>query len=831
MKLLLNIFLLLSFAPFYSELQAQCTVSTSVISDYNGQDISCHGASDGVIIAQGSGGTAPYTYLWDNPTASTNDTIWSLNAGLYKVTVTDDLGCTVIDSITLTEPIPIFATINNLSNSSCFGTCDATADVIAFDGTPPYVYLWDAAAGSQTTQMATGLCAGTYFCFVTDANGCIADDIVIITEPTAVIASITSSTNPSSSFAFDGSATATATGGAAPYTYLWPTGATTSTATGLGSGTYCVTVVDVNGCQSSSCVTLIGGTITLRGVIRLDSNNNCLPDTTEPLIASQVIKTTNNSTGAIEFFTTNNQGLYEADLDTGTYTLEYFPINNLYGNSCTNIQITNISSLNTVDTVNWVVETGTPCHLMTVSIAAPFLRRTGGGSNYSVHYSNNGTVDAYNSYVEVSIDSLLTVTSTSVPISSQSGNTYRFNLDTVAVGETGTIYIGVVVDPSAIIGQTHCSQAHIYPDSLCLPLWNGAILRANSTCQNDTVFFKIKNTGSNMLTADNYFIFEDDIIINLAPFNLNSGDSIVVTQAADLGKTYRIQTHQANGFPPQLGPTIVHAQIEGCRPFNNGNFNIGFLTQYYTGNSASFIDIDCQQNIASFDPNDKSAQTVGYGASHYIEANTPLSYKIRFQNTGTDTAFNIVILDTLSTNVDPASLQMGASSHAYTWELSGAGILTVSFEDILLVDSNANEPLSHGFFTYNINQIADLANGSVINNQAAIYFDYNPPIFTNTTFHTIGENYVPIILNMEEAWVEAMQVHLYPNPTSGLVYMEQLSEEDTQIKVLDNLGRVVLQQNTKDKTTTIDLNQLPQGLYYINIQQEEKVSTHKVIKH
>lgn len=829
MRLLLNIFLLLSFAPLYSELYAQCSVTAAITSNYNGQDVSCNGACDGEIAATPSGGTTPYTYSWSGN--QTTPIISGICAGIHSLTVTDAVGCTATTSVTVTDVPPLMVNVTNTTDVMCFGTCTGNATVSASGGVGQgYTYLWNAATGNQTTATATNLCAGIYSVTATDFNGCTSATSVIITElSSTALNTITTITHPSQTGATDGSISVTASGGTAPYTYIWPTGQVGPVAGGLSSGTYCVTVTDANGCSTINCTTLFDSPITLRGQVRLDSNNNCTPDINEPLIGSQIIKATNSNSGLVQYFSTNSNGLYEADLDTGSYTLEYFPINSLYGNSCVNQVNVTIPTLNSIDTVNWVLEAGTPCHLMVVSIGAPFLRIAGGGSWYNVHYCNNGTLDAYNSYVEVNIDSFLNVTSTSIAPTSVVGNTYQFDLDTVRVGECGNIYIYVTVDAAAIPGQTHCSYAHIYPDSFCLPLWNGPILKASNTCQNDSIFFKIKNTGNNMLAAEDYSIFEDDIIIQMAPFNLNGGDSVEVIQPADLGKTYRIQARQANGFPPQLGPSIVHSYTEGCRPFNNGSFNTGFLTQYYTGNTAYFIDNDCQSNITSFDPNDKAAQPEGYGSAHYIEANTPLKYRIRFQNTGTDTAFNIVIVDTLSTNVDASSLLMGASSHPYTWELSGTGVLTVRFDDILLVDSNANEPLSHGFFTYSINQVPNLINGSIINNQAAIYFDFNPPIFTNVTTHTIGENFIPIVLKMEEAWIEDMKVHIYPNPTSGLVYIDQLGENDIQIKVFDHLGRNLVQKNVSDQQTALDLNDLTSGVYYINIQQKENSSTHKIV--
>jgi hypothetical protein len=453
---------------------------------------------------------------------------------------------------------------------------------------------------------------------------------------------------------------------------------------------------------------------------------------------------------------------------------------------------------------------------------------TGGGSTYTIDYCNNGTAPAYGAYIEVVLDPFLNVIGTGLPIVSQLGNVYTFNLDTLDIDECGSFNINVIVDTSAQIGQVHCAEVHIYPYSLCNNVWTGPIIEANAICNNDTITFELKNVGGSMLTPSNYLVIEDNLVMYTGPFTLGAGFNTTVQIAAQLGKTYRIEAEQATGFPAVLGPHIAYANIQNCNG-NSTTLNVPLL--YYNGNPSPWIDTDCQANVAAYDPNDKTAQQIGFGSQHYIERGTPLDYKVRFQNTGNDTAFHITILDTISTHLDLSTLQMKAASHNYTWQIVNGHTLRIDFPNIKLVDSLANELLSHGFFRYEIQQKPNLPLETVINNQAAIYFDYNPPIFTNTTLHTIGENYIPIILNMKEAWIEEMQIHIYPNPTSGLVYIEQLIGENTQIKVLDNLGRIVLQQNAKDKQTTIDLNQLPQGIYYINIQQDKQVSTHKVVKY
>src|SRR5690606_8518432 len=101
-----------------------------------------------------------------------------------------------------------------------------------------------------------------------------------------------------------------------------------------------------------------------------------------------------------------------------------------------------------------------------------------------------------------------------------------------------------------------------------------------------------------------------------------------------------------------------------------------------------------------------------------------IDYTIRFQNTGTDTAFNVLITDTLPAYLDPGSFVVGAASHNFTWELRDAGTLKFSFPDILLPDSNANEAASHGFVSFRIKPREPVLPGTMIENFANIYFDF-----------------------------------------------------------------------------------------------------------
>jgi uncharacterized repeat protein (TIGR01451 family) len=147
--------------------------------------------------------------------------------------------------------------------------------------------------------------------------------------------------------------------------------------------------------------------------------------------------------------------------------------------------------------------------------------------------------------------------------------------------------------------------------------------------------------------------------------------------------------------------------------------------------------------VGSYDPNDKTEINAGKITPKQVTDGDYLTYVIRFQNTGTDTAFNITVTDTLDSKLDWNSLQMLSASHVYRLRAADGNKLSWTFDDIKLADSNHNEPASHGYIAYRIKPIITLAEGDIINNTAAIYFDFNLPVQTNRQQTLVG-NVVPL---------------------------------------------------------------------------------------
>ncbi|MCK6623047.1 MAG: choice-of-anchor D domain-containing protein [Calditrichaceae bacterium] len=151
-------------------------------------------------------------------------------------------------------------------------------------------------------------------------------------------------------------------------------------------------------------------------------------------------------------------------------------------------------------------------------------------------------------------------------------------------------------------------------------------------------------------------------------------------------------------------------------------------------------DSETQIVRGSFDPNDKEVSPVGVGPSGLITREDTLTYQIRFQNVGTDTAFNIVVRDLLDEDLDLSTVRIGASSHPFTFGIVDPRELVWTFTDIRLPDSTTNEAASHGFVKFTVKPKASAAAGAIIQNSAAIYFDFNAPVITNVVQNQIAND-------------------------------------------------------------------------------------------
>lgn len=221
------------------------------------QDMSCPGVCDGIATSNPTGGTPPYSWIWNNPGDITQTTTTGLCQGFVTVTVTDSNLCVAIDSVFIDEPIPMTLTMNK-TDATCDGSCNGTASVDVVGGTGGLSYNWvPNPPNGQGTDSIWGLCAVTvYTVTVTDNGGigCSVSNSITINEPTPVTATITT-VNLRCNGLCEGSATVTPAGGTPPYMVSWdgaippdPVIGASNTILNLCAGNHTVDVIDSNGC-------------------------------------------------------------------------------------------------------------------------------------------------------------------------------------------------------------------------------------------------------------------------------------------------------------------------------------------------------------------------------------------------------------------------------------------------------------------------------------------------------------------------------------------------------------------------------------------------------
>ena len=262
-----------------------CTEATSVtINNLPGgtvsatsNDISCFGICDGDGTASMTGGTSPFSYVWDDPSTTTGVNVSSLCAGTFNVTSTDAVGCTSTTSITISEPTELVASIATSSDVTCFGAADGSATVSISGGTSGFTYSWNDPS-TQTSATATGLDVGGYTVTITDANSCQDAVGVTISQPTQF--TVSGTTVSAHCSLADGSATvAVSSGGVGAISYSWsPGGATGATLSNVVAGTYTCTAADATGCTASTTVTIsdiAAGVATITNIIEPTCDGVC----------------------------------------------------------------------------------------------------------------------------------------------------------------------------------------------------------------------------------------------------------------------------------------------------------------------------------------------------------------------------------------------------------------------------------------------------------------------------------------------------------------------------------------------------------------------------
>lgn len=572
------------------------------------------------------------------------------------------------------------------------------------------------------------------------------------------------------------------------------------------------------------------------GKVYPDFNTNCLLDSpSEYCISNKLIYNSVEKTYAIT--NNNNYVLYNYGSDSAVLKVLNIdsPVFVACGKDSVKVKFNGLVFKDTSG-LNFPIRSTKSGTCPTITSHSSSILRPGRWGTFTVCYQNNAMDTAFNAYIEVKVD-LGDIDSIASPYSyTQTGNKLKFQLGNLRPFEYKCLTYQVKIKINKKLGTKHCHKSRIFPDCNLKrhhPKEDSSDIECSIRClSNDTVELTLANIGLNDQKEWGLVkSYEDIIIFKIDSFKLNKGNNKIWKYKIDTNKVYtaEIQNNNYHHIYPNL---IIHDdECSNKNPILFSNPIINFSRH----DEAKEYEEACALIRGSYDPNIKSVQPVGMFAEHYTSTSTELKYRIDFQNTGTDTAFRVVLVDTLSSFLNIASFVPGVSSNPYSVEFGGRAVKFI-FDPIKLVDSFKNEPLSHGFVTFKIKHIDGISPKTKIENKADIYFDYNAPVRTNTVFNTIFDTiqiYVPKAGDTTKGkdstssiqGVNQTSILVFPNPTTDKFFI-QMSEpvKDLSIEIYDMQGRMIkTASSSNNQTIEVSAHGMTKGIYHIRCMSGEKL--------
>lgn len=823
-----------------------------------------------------TGGTAPYSYLWNN--GATTSSISGLMVGSYDVTVIDANGCQETGYAYIQQAITIG--VNPVTSAATCLQNDGEVITFGSGGTPPYSYQY---SNNASTQSVSGLSAGSYSVNVTDANGCMGNGWFSITASTPITA--TNTISPSSCTIADGSAQLIVAGGTAPYSINWnvsPT-QTGTNLNGVSAGNYSFYITDAVGCVRS-------------GSVQIPFINPIYANITH----ANTLCNSNNGTATVNAWGGTPPISYFWNTGATTNSLTGLAPN---GYSCTisdaaGCLLVKSASVQSISPIT-IYFNSTPASCMYSSDGQVTANPNGGQAPYTFNWSNGqttsgitGLTPGYYSVYVTDANGCTKSQQVFVPYNSNNNSCYCSIEGTVyndangnCIQDNGETGLENIMIQCSGFGYDFTDANGNY--SFNVPTGTYTISQVVQTiyplasCQNNSNVVNVTatpNCTSTINFANTIVTLHDIQVMNTSYTPPIPGNPFyqytIVSNNGTVGESGIQLGYKQDGQLGFLGSgNISYSQLDPTNEPNWYSVQTGFpslvagadhtiINEFITptniplGTEIEIRDTVCYQNpltdwvndytpwnnihdyhttvVGSFDPNFKEVSPRGDGAEGFITRNEEyLNYVVHFQNTGTWPAQLVVISDTLDSDLDWETLQPGWSDHDYTTSIDNNGVLTFRFENINLPDSASNPLGSMGMVSYSIKVKPNLPVLTEITNTAGIYFDYNAPVITNTTLNTITDS----LLGTEEILPMEINAMIYPNPThdnSTLMIRSENYKENVSVLLTDITGKLISEKtvslSTGENHIALQNGNLDSGMYFVTIISGEKNKTLRLVK-
>jgi hypothetical protein len=394
--------------------------------------------------------------------------------------------------------------------------------------------------------------------------------------------------------------------------------------------------------------------------------------------------------------------------------------------------------------------------------------------------------------------------------------------DSLQAGQSVNLYYYSIQDQdAALLNQSLCMRVQVLPRANCYGPTSpnnrvASNLEITSACVGTVPRFKVYNAGGIMADSVNYDLFSQNGQIVVGKIFLRPLDSITIFPV-NLGLPAGLPSHLVVRQEVSTGTVYSAASVENCNSRNG--ITPGFLGGL-PGNEPAATSVVCWPVQAAYDPNEKYVTPSGTGPNNNVPYDGLMKYQISFENEGSDTAYTIVVLDTLDSDLDIATFRMAGSTHSLTHTVrhieDGRAVIRFVFRNIKLTYTAQDSVLSQGSLSFYIRAKEGLPMGTVIENTGHIYFDINPAVVTNTVRTTLSEDAVVEPTAMRGSLSTSASLALNPNPASSQLAVKVTGQPlgyEPKVRIMDANGRIVSTLTLTDSRLTI--NHLTPGIYML----------------